>query len=84
MRSKQWDFEVPTAAAENWNCKYKVSLDTTTGLTAKGNFIMVQVESYGFEETLTVMSQPSGAKNIVDWISNTDPNGVRVYQAGFS
>ena len=30
------------------------------------------------------MSQPSGSKNIVDWNSNTDANGVRVYQAGFS
>jgi len=84
MRSKQWDFEVPTLDATNWNCKYKISLDTSSGLTAEGNFIMVQVESYGFEETLTVMSQPAGKKDIVDWISNTDANGVRVYQAGFS
>jgi hypothetical protein len=44
--------------------------------------LSVQIESYGFEEVVTVMSQPSGgdgANNLVDWISNTDPNGVRVY-----
>lgn len=78
MRSKQWDFQVPTADAADWNCKYKISLDTTKLDAAKG-FLMVQVEAYGFEETLTVMSQPAGAKNIVDFISNTDANGVRVY-----
>lgn len=45
---------------------------------------MVQVESYGFEETLTVMSQPSGAKDMVDLDPKDPSNGVRVYQAGFS
>lgn len=30
------------------------------------------------------MSQPSGKANMVDFISNTHSNGVRVYQAEFS
>lgn len=47
---------VPTAAAANWNCKYKISLDTAQGLVAKDNFLMVQIEQYGFEEVVTVMS----------------------------
>lgn len=83
-RQKSWEFEVPTLAATNWFCKYRVSLDPASGLVAKDNFLMVQVESYGFDETLTVMSQPSDATKIIDWKSNTDANGVRVYQAGFS
>lgn len=81
MRSKQWDFEVPTPKATDWNCKYRIFLDSGSGLPTAKNFIMVQVEAYGFEETLTVMSQPAGGFNrkMVDWISNTDANGVRVY-----
>jgi hypothetical protein len=27
MRSKQWDFEVPTPKATDWNCKYRIFLD---------------------------------------------------------
>ena len=41
MRSKQWDFEVPTAAASNWNCKYKVSLDKASTLSKTTGFLMV-------------------------------------------
>ncbi len=30
------------------------------------------------------MAQPSDSSKLVDWISNDDKNGVRVYQAKFS
>jgi len=81
MRSKQWDFEVPTTDATDWNCKYRLFLDTASGLPSANNFIMVQVEAYGFEETLTVMSQPAGGfnKKIEDFLGNNNANGVRVY-----
>ena len=70
---------MPTSEAADWFCKYRVSLDPASGLASKDNFLMVQVESYGFEETLTVMSQPSGAKDMVDLDKNDPSNGVRVY-----
>jgi len=82
-RTKTWDQVVPTAAAANWNCKYRVSLDkTNTAMVGQDGFLVVQIESYGFEEIVTVMSQPADATavtSMTDWIGNKDANGVRVY-----
>jgi len=74
---------VPTVEAANWNCKYRVSLDTSNkAMVDQDGFLVVQIESYGFEEIVTVMSQPADATaktSMTDFISNTDANGVRVY-----
>jgi len=51
-------------------------------MVGQDGFLVVQIESYGFEEIVTVMSQPADATavtSMTDWIGNKDANGVRVY-----
>ena len=55
--------ELPTAAAEYWNCKYKVAItDKLKGdLEAAGTklgYIMVQVEQYGFDDDVAIIVEP--------------------------
>ena len=88
-REQTWNKEdgpFPNPLAADWNCKFRISSDktntalassTTDGVTT--GFLRVQIESYGFDEVVTVMSQPSGDTKIKDWISNRDANGVRVH-----
>jgi len=104
-REQTWKMEVPDDAAATWNCKYRVRVDTTFATAQKASnsdkegFVVVQVEAYGFDEDVNIISQPTDAKslkgdsttsdeNLVDLVSNTvnkeNPSAVRVYKAEFS